>query len=79
MLPESPQNVPSPVGHGVSLDHPSTNLSISAAKILLTLPKSNLYLQHETKIMKSGEKRADDQIRARFQQISVPVDTSENL
>ena len=59
--PESPQNVPSPVGHDVSFDHPSTKMSISAAKILSTLPKSNLYLQHETKIMKSGEKRADDQ------------------
>ena len=44
-----------------SAHHPSTKMSISAAKILSTLPKSNLYLQHETKIMKSGEKRADDQ------------------
>ena len=57
VLPETPQNVPSPVGHDVAFDHPSTKMSISAAKI----PKSNLYLQHETKIMKTGEKRADDQ------------------
>ena len=61
VLLESPQNDPSLVGHDVSFDHPSTKMSISAAKILSTLPKSNLCLQHETKIMKSGEKRADDQ------------------
>ena len=54
------QNVPSPVGRDVSFDDPSTKMSFSDAKTLLTLQKSNLYLQQETKIIKSEERRADD-------------------
>ena len=50
---------------------------MSAAKILSTLPKSNLYLQYETKIMKSGETRADEQNSTRFQQIVPPQDYIE--
>ena len=60
MLPESPQNVPSPVGRDVSFDDPSTKMSFSDAKTLLTLQKSNFYLQQETKIIKSEEQRVDD-------------------
>ena len=36
------------------------NMSFSDAKTLLTLQKSNSYLQQETKIIKSEERRADD-------------------
>ena len=42
------------------LADPSTKMSFSDAKTLLTLQKSNLYLQQEKKIMKSEERRADD-------------------
>ena len=42
------------------LADPSTKMSFSDAKTLLTLQKSNLYLQQETKIIKSEERRADD-------------------
>ena len=60
LLPESLQNVPSPVSRDVSFDDASTKMSISDAKTLSTLQKSNLYLQQETMIIKSGERRADD-------------------
>ena len=42
------------------LSDPSTKMSFSDAKTLLTLQKSNLYLQQETKIIKSEERRAND-------------------
>ena len=42
------------------LADPSTKMSFSDAKTLLTLQKPNLYLQQETKIIKSKERRADD-------------------
>ena len=58
VLPESPQNVPSPVGRNVFFDDSSTKMSISDAKTLSILQKSKLYLQQETKIINSGERRA---------------------
>ena len=61
VLAESPQNFPSPVGRDVSFDHPWTKMSISDSKTLSTLQKLNLYLEQETKIIKSGERREDDQ------------------
>ena len=73
VLPASPQNVPSAVSHDVSFDDPWTKMLFSDAKTLLTLQKSNLYLQQETKIIKSEERRERMiQIRARFQQIVPP-------
>ena len=42
------------------LADPSTKMSFSDAKTHLILQKSNLYLQQETKIIKSEERRADD-------------------
>ena len=60
VLPASPKNVPFPVDCNVSFDDPSTKMSFSDAKTLLTLQKSNLYLQQEKKIIRSEERRADD-------------------
>ena len=50
-----------PVGCDFSLDDSSTKMSISDAKTLSTLQKSKLHLHQETKIIKRGERRADDQ------------------
>ena len=44
----------------LAFDDPSAKMSFSDAKTLLTLQKSNLYLQQETKIIKSEDRRADD-------------------
>ena len=77
MLPESPPNVPSPVGRDVSFDDPSTKMSFSDAKTLLTLQKSNLYLQQETKIIKNEERRADDPNSGAFPNLDHPHSKEE--